>query len=124
MISRRTSRVIAEVYEKFFHEYHSPRHGDSYHNLNTEAIYDFLFDNDYPAWFCNLTKGTWESYGTRNFKEFIMRLHTGESVASATKEWTWKQRELLGQQNLHNLAEDIMNFWSDMQKESDKNYRR
>jgi hypothetical protein len=122
MISRRTSRVIAEVYEKYFREYHHPRHGDGYYNLNTEAIYDFLFDNNYPAWFCNLAKNTLESYGTRKFKEFIMRLHTGESVVSATKEWTWKQRELLGQENLHNLAKDVLSFWSNMRDEDDKKH--
>jgi len=122
MISRRTSRVIAEVYEKLFHEYHSGGNGSSYWTLDTDKIYDFLFDNDYSAWLCNLAKDTWESYSTRKFKEFIMRLHTGESIVSATKDWTWKQRELLGQENLHNLAKDVLNFWSDMQDGSDKKY--
>jgi hypothetical protein len=121
MISRRTSRVIAEVYEKFFHKSHRGSGGTTYYSLNSEAIYDFLFDNDYPAWFCNLAKDTWHYYDTRKFKEFIMRLHTGESVVSATTEWTWKQREQLGQEKLHNLAEDILNFWSDM-SENDKKY--
>jgi hypothetical protein len=121
MISRRTSRVIAEVYEKFFRELHRTSRGEGRYNLNDEAIYDFLFDNNYPAWFCNLAKGTQEYYDTRKFKEFIMRLHTGESVESATKDWTWKQREQLGQERLHNLAKDILNFWSD-KGESDKKY--
>lgn len=120
MISRRTSRVIAEIYERFFREYHHSRNR-SYYNLDTETLYDFLFDNNYPAWFCNLAKNTWEITGTRKFKEFLMCLHTGESVVSATKEWTWKQREQLGQQNLTNLAQDILNHWSDMQNEKEKN---
>src|SRR5688572_14500693 len=120
MISRRTSRVIAEVYENIFHLYHNIRNGRSYWTLNTDKIYDFLFDNDYPAWFCNLASNTWESGGTRKFKEFIMQLHTGESLVSATKEWAWKQRELLGQEKLNSLAEDILNFWSDLPDESDK----
>lgn len=122
MISRRTSRVIVEVYEKFFHKYHRSSNVDGYYTLNTEVIYDFLFDNNYPSWFCNLTKNTWEPIRTRKFKEFIMRLHTGESVASATQEWTWKQREQLGQQNIHKLAQDILNHWSDIQNTLNKQY--
>ena len=122
MISRRTSRVEAEVYEKIFRKSHRSGNGDRYYTLNAEAIYDFLFDHNYPAWFCNLTTNTRESTRTRKFKEFIMRLHTGESVSSATLEWTWKQREQLGQQNLHNLAQDILNYWSNIQNESDKQY--
>ena len=120
MISRRTSRAIAEIYEKIFHKYHSLSNRRSYYTLNTEEIYDFLFDHNYQAWFCNLTKSMWESTGTRKFKEFIMRLHTGESMTSATQNWTWKQREQLGQQYLHNLAKDILNHWSDIQDEREK----
>lgn len=122
MISRRTSRTIAEIYEKMFRNLHSSTGGARYYTLNKDTIYDFLFDNNYPAWFCNLAKGTWESSITRKFKEFIMRLHTGESSMSVTSEWTWKQREQLGQENLHNLAQDMLNHWSDMDDEQDKEY--
>ena len=37
-----------------------------------------------------------------------MRLHTGETVASATSDWTWKQKTQLGQRILHDLAEDLL----------------
>jgi hypothetical protein len=45
-------------------------------------------------------------------KEFVMKLHTGESLAKATSNWSWQQREKLGQRYLKDLAEDILNHWS------------
>ena len=104
MISRRTARSISEIYEKKFHVYHKGYYSDDYYTVDVAAIYDFLFDHNYPAWLCNLAKGTLESKGTRKFKEFIMRLHTGESVVESTLNWTWIEREQLGQQYLYNLA--------------------
>jgi hypothetical protein len=44
----------------------------------------------------------------REFKEFIMRIHTGETVAAATTDWTWDQRMKLGQRLLKDLSEDIL----------------
>jgi hypothetical protein len=119
MISRRTARYIAEVYESMFHHYHSSKYGRGYYTLDTDQIYDFLFDHNYPAWFCNLAKNTYQSTTTRKFKEFVMRLHTGESLVSATQDWTWKQREQLGQQNLRDLAQDILNYWTELEDERD-----
>ncbi len=96
--------ALAETYAKKFY--------DSY----TEELYDFLFTHNYPAWFCNLIEKT-SSYGdsassaTRTLKEFVMKLHTGESLVAGTPQWTWKQREELGQQYLTDLASDILNKW-------------
>ena len=38
-----------------------------------------------------------------------MRIHTGETLASATPNWNWDQRAKLGQEYLRNLAENILN---------------
>lgn len=112
MISRRTAKIIAELYETRFRKYHSGRRLSSgYFTMNIDAIYDYLFENDYPAWFCNAVKSTYTTVHTRKFKEFMMRIHTGESLAPATNDWTWKQREMLGQELLINLARDILNFY-------------
>ncbi len=40
-----------------------------------------------------------------------MQLHTGESLVTATPEWSWQQRQKLGQRYLRDLAEDILNHW-------------
>ena len=108
MISRKTARLIAEVYEETFRRLHY-RARSRYYTINTSALYDFLFDNDYASYFCNLAKKTYESTRTRKFKEFLMQLHTGESLVAATPDWSWQQRQQLGQRYLHNLAEDILN---------------
>lgn len=75
--------------------------------MNRSGVYDFLFENEYEPWFCNLAKS--QMY-VRAFKEFWMRIHTGESLASATTEWSWEQRKKLGQRLLRDLARDHLRF--------------
>lgn len=119
MISRRTTRYIAELFQQTFRNYHSGSWNSishslnsSYYTINGNSLYDFLFDNDYAAFFCNDAKSLGGSSETRKLKEFIMRVHTGESLARATQDWTWQQREKLGQRYLKELAEDILKYWS------------
>ena len=113
MISRKAARLIAEVYERTFRRPHR-RVGRSfpYYTINKSRLYDFLFDNDHAAYFCNLAQRTYQSTSTRRFKEFLMKLHTGESLVKATPNWSWQQREKLGQRYLHDLAEDILDHWN------------
>lgn len=117
MIGRRSARYIAELYQQTFRDYHSgssdrtSQRRDFYYTIDGKDFYDFLFDNDYAAYFCNDAKALHGSRETRNLKEFVMRLHTGESLVRATSDWTWQQREKLGQRYLKDLAEDILNHW-------------
>ena len=117
MISRKAARAIAEVYERTFRKSHSQRRKSSYHGIHryytidTSPLYDFLFDNNYSAYFCNAAKKTYETTRTRRFKEFLMTLHTGESLVTATPDWSWENRQKLGQKYLHDLAEDILDYW-------------
>ena len=115
MISRNTTLILAEAFEHAFFDYYysSPRQNKTY-RVDNDALYDFLFGNNYPAWFCNKSKRTHnysrsEREATRGLREFIMQLHTGETLYEGTNQWTWQQREQLGQQYLYNLAEDILN---------------
>ena len=109
MISRRTARLIAELYVRSFRKY--VQHSSCVDwKLNAQRLYDFLFDNGYDAWFCNSTSrsGTLE-----NLKTFIMKLHTGESFWTPnTQNWSWENSQKLGQTYLHKLAEDILVFWT------------
>lgn len=121
MISRRTAISVAEVYSYNFSFSHRTNRGQyrgssTSYGVEIDKLYDFLYSHDYAAWFCNLTKTTRDSgssreTGTRKLKEFIMRLHTGESIAQATENWSWEQRQKLGQEQLKSLATDILNFW-------------
>lgn len=108
MISRRTARLLAELYEFRFRHFNETGYRKGYYTLNRDTLYDFLFDHAFESWFCNIAKATYESSGTRQFKEFIMRLHTGESLVLGTKDWSWKQRRQLGQRYLQNLAAALL----------------
>lgn len=109
MISRKTTRLIAETYETAFTK--GERYGPStYYSIDIDKLYDFLFDNEFPGYFCNEAKKTYQPSFTRNFKEFIMKLHTGESLVRGTPEWSWEQRSALGQSYLHDLAEAIIKY--------------
>jgi hypothetical protein len=113
MISRTSAMLIAEAYEGKFRQYHERSHSrDGYFSMNTTALYDFLFQHNYEAYFCNAARFTHQADSTRAFKEFLMKLHTGESLSAATPKWEWRQRQELGQQLLHKLAEDILVAWA------------
>lgn len=111
MISRRTAKSIGEVYEKNYTYYasYSSRHGNQNFTISKDNLYDFLYENDYEACFCNLILSLFNR--RRELKIFIMRLHTGESLAKTTPDWSWEQRKLLGQQYLYDLAKDIITYW-------------
>ena len=79
---------------------------DTLTTIRKDALYDFLYDNDYPAWLLNQSQGI--TSRRRQIQEWIMKIHTGETQASATPNWTWDQRERLGQQYLEELAEDML----------------
>lgn len=47
----------------------------------------------------------------RELKEWLLRIHTGESFSAATPNWSWEQRQALGQVYLKNLARDFINWF-------------
>lgn len=126
MISRRTARLLAELVANTFRRAWGTGNRTEGWSPDSKAIYDFLFDNDYPAWFCNAAQAasTFATSHTRHFQEFMMRIHTGESLADATRDWTWPQREKLGQQLLEELVEDVLAYWSVERNVYDKTGRK
>lgn len=108
MISRAAAKQIAEVYaDLFITNYKRCLNGDREYVLDYVSFYDYLYERNYDAWFLNSFKYI---YKHRTFKEFIMKIHTGESLSAGTQHWTWKQKEKLGQRYLKDLAEDIIEF--------------
>lgn len=110
MISRRFARALAELLELTFRKSKSIN-GNRYYEPDNNALYDFFFDHGYEAWFCNAAKAIPGSYSTAATKDFFMKLHTGETLVPATKNWTWEQREVLGQRYLTDIAEDVLQHW-------------
>lgn len=125
MISRKTTLAIAEIYAREFHIYKSSKQTIGYntrttitYSIDNNRLYDFLYMYDFPAWFCNASKYTYSTTGeynktTRDLKEFILRLHTGETQAKNTPNWTWEQRKKLGQEYLYKLSQDILKYYDE-----------
>jgi hypothetical protein len=114
MLSRKTTKSLAEVYHAMFAGHYDVTsvYGNTtnrFYSLEKDSLYDFLYEHDYDAWFLNAAKAL--PGKERDLKEFIMRLHTGEAVTSATPDWTWQQRSKLGQRLLKDFAEDVL-VWS------------
>ncbi len=107
MISRKSALILGEAYQKLFRMYYRTQSGMSYKN-DTEALYDFLYARNYEVWFCNISKSLKAFNSKREIKDFIMKLHTGETQYGATVNWDWKKREELGQKYLENLATDLL----------------
>jgi hypothetical protein len=103
MISRKSAMAIADAYTQKFSSSSIP--GVRGELVSHDSFYDFLYEREYEAWFCNMVKTI---YGRRNLKEWILGIHTGESLATATPNWSWDKRKKLGQVYLKNLAQDFM----------------
>jgi hypothetical protein len=103
MISRLSAKLLGRVYGERF----SLRRIEIDWYIDKKILYDFLYENEYEPWFLNLVEITYLKL-PRSLAEFIMKIHTGETLASATPRWTQEQREELGQKYLEKMAEDII----------------
>ncbi|MBE3143061.1 MAG: hypothetical protein IMZ61_03955, partial [Planctomycetes bacterium] len=106
MISRKATITLAELYDTSFSG-RVKKAGVrlSHYELKKVKLYDFLYEQDYEAWFLNQIKALRET-NERALSEFIMKLHTGESIVNATPDWSWEERKRLGQLLLIELAEN------------------
>ncbi len=103
MISRKSSKAIADAYNACY-TYTGYKTGYTYYK---DSLYDFLYIKEFDAWLLNAFKAI-SKYDHRGLSEFIMRIHTGESLATATQGWSWQQRQALGQRILKDLAECLI----------------
>lgn len=109
MISRAASMAIASAYtNRFTSTTRSSRSGPSTQSVHGDWVYDFLYENEYESWFCNLAR---KPAYIRTFKEFWLKIHTGESLFSVTESWSWEQRQKLGQRLLVDLARDYLRWF-------------
>jgi hypothetical protein len=66
VISRKTALLLADVVAKVFSRPYKSSvrrggygsHQKTNYSVNTDMLYDYLFENNYEAWFCNLAKTT------------------------------------------------------------------
>lgn len=108
MISRRSAKAIADAYAEAYVHVSSAGPGHSAKvTYYVDELYDFLFLNDFDGWFMNKFK-LLRSWNDRALPEFIMKLHTGESIVENTAKWSHEQRATLGQRLLRELAEALI----------------
>ena len=110
MISRKTAMVIAKAYTNKFSYKSISNHRQNKEKIYSDGLYDFLYENDYQAWFCNASRSP---ITIRSLKEWFLRIHTGETLTKWTLDWPWDRRRALGQQYLRNLARDFLNFFEE-----------
>jgi len=108
MISRKSSKVIADAYHTCFtYSGRSSYSGKPEFRYYKDSLYDFLYVNEFDAWLLNAFKAIYKT-DSRGLREFIMCIHTGESLATATQGWSWQQRQALGQRILKDLAQCLI----------------
>lgn len=105
MLSRQASVAISNSYIDRFSSASTNSYGNTREEVHYNRLYDFLYESEYEAWFCKLAQ---KHYKIRDLKEFFLKIHTGESISSATKDWSWNDRQKLGQRLLRDLAEDML----------------
>jgi hypothetical protein len=105
MISRKSTLAIAEAYTQRFIEPPHPGFLRSGPTVAQDSLYDFLYEHSYDPGFCNIAKS---NSTPRDLKEWLLKIHTGESLSRITLDWPWDEREKLGQEYLKNLARDFM----------------
>lgn len=115
MISRSTSVAIASAYtDRFSHTSRNSRGGTT-EEVYRDQVYDFFYEQEYEAWFCNLARAPLR---VRSLKDWFLKIHTGESFVEATKNWPWDRREKLGQQYLCDLARDHLRWYDSVKFDS------
>jgi hypothetical protein len=107
MISRKSAMAISNFYSSRFT---IRKNSNSSSTISQHSLYDFLFENDYPAHISNAARG---NLWPRDLKDWVLKLHTGETLINATKTWSWQEREKLGQRYLKDLAESILNWYAE-----------
>lgn len=122
MIGRSSTFALAEAYTHRFTNMSSDR-GGQFRIVRRDDLYDFLYQEEYEAWFCNLARNNFKE---RDLKDWILQIHTGESLIKSTKEWTWEQRKKLGQRLLFDLSQDHLRWFEKIRNESwfGQNYHR
>ncbi len=120
MISRLASVAIAHSYINRFSSVSHYRGRTTSEEVHDDELYDFLYESEYEAWFCNLAKNL---DTIRSMKEFFLQIHTGESISTATNDWSWVNRQKLGQRLLCDLAEDML-IWYETIRPNDWEWKQ
>src|SRR5687768_14902154 len=106
MISRKASRLIAELYMVEFAPLQTQAMSQfGPQKANWSELYTFLYDLDYDPAFLEWLEKQMKSLTP--LKDFVMRIHTGESINQVTINFTAEAKKKASQELLRLLARDI-----------------
>src|SRR5215216_187302 len=109
MISRKTTKLLADAYATHFSSmFESPGFtlGPKIYKLEDDKAYNYFYEREYDVWFLQIINRSIAGGTTQTFAKAIMGIHTGETIVSATMDWTYEDRQKKGQLLLKRLAED------------------
>lgn len=109
MISRTSTLIIAETCIEWCPS--SPKASALRPDrIDTQWLYNFLFANNFPSYFCNQAKVTFTGH---DLKQLILQLHTGENYSMYFQffDWTHEDRVEDGQRLLTKLAESLLRYF-------------
>ena len=112
MISRKTTLSLAEFMSSQFWTERRVARGDSFSKrVNVQGLYEFLYVHEYHSGLCSLAQKSLRNSPPGDLKDFVLKLHTGETLYTLTDDWTYQQRQQSGQSLLLRLAGDVLNQW-------------
>lgn len=80
MIGRKTASALGEAYQATFVNSFQGNNDYWSYRVDSDRLYDFLYENDFPIGFCNRVRslGIQSSRTNRELKDFIIEIQTGE----------------------------------------------
>jgi len=111
MISRRAAKLIALAYRAHFKTNTSR---NNIYTLQQKELTDFFFENEYEYSFLKIVRDLARSDSSERLVAGIMDIHTGETLAPATRGSSDEQRQQLGQSLLHKMAQDILILYDEI----------
>lgn len=121
MISRKSAKLIADTYMTHFKTgslitYKAPDR--TYYTVKNDEVNTFFYEREYETWFLQIMRRNVSD--VNQFHNALTRIHTGETLIAATKDWELDRRLELGQRILKSLAEDIIKLYENVpEKEID-----
>jgi len=115
-LSRRTAKLLGDIYYAAFTRMVQMGYGKDL-ILERDLLRQFLYEEGFDAWIMNKMDFAGNALSPNLLREFIMRLHTGESaVVDRSDTMTLEQGQEQGQRYLKHLAEAIIGVFRNDEK--------
>jgi hypothetical protein len=104
MLSRRSAKAIADAAGGRFNQSKGAGQGTW---TPWDTVYEYFYEQEFASDFCNGIQLAAQR-GSATFREFLLRLHTGESVSQFRQTDEWETPDADGQAFLVRIAESFL----------------